>query len=85
MFLCDAGQSRNEHKLLAAGWDWGRLPAIDDQALIDVMGMRNMVARRRFLQAVVDKFGEKVVRRARRGGVRGDDSSSSGSDSEEEW
>ena len=66
-FLCSINQSKQEMKLTDAGVGWRELPGLDDQKLLDILNMRNMLARRRFLQAIVARLGEEKVRRVRAG------------------
>ena len=67
-FLCSVNQSKQEAKLTEAGVGWRELPGLTDQKLLNILNMRNMLARRRFLQAIEERFGEERVRRVQSGG-----------------
>ena len=67
-FLCSINQSKQEAKLTDAGVGWRELPGLTDQRLLDILNMRNMLARRRFLQAIEERFGKERVQRMQSGG-----------------
>lgn len=66
-FLCSVNQSRQETKFAKHGIGWRELPTLTDQKLLEILNMRNMLARRRFLQAIIERFGEEKVKRAQAG------------------
>ena len=63
IFLCSCSMSKNEKILIKNDIGYADLPTLNDQSLLqmNLIGMRNMLARRRFLQAIVAEFGEVVV------------------------
>ena len=63
LFLCKCGGAKNEKILINHGVEYRDLPTLNDQKLMEMklIGMRNMLARRRFLKAIEKEFGTMEV------------------------
>ena len=63
IFLCKCGGAKNEKILMNHGVEYRDLPTLNDQKLMEMklIGMRNMLARRRFLGAIEKEFGTREV------------------------
>lgn len=62
-FLCQCNMSKNERLLQSHSIEYDDLPTLNQKDLLDMklIGMKNMLARRKFLQAIVTEFGQKRV------------------------
>jgi uncharacterized membrane protein YgcG len=62
LFLCKCNMSKNETILLKHDVSYNDLPTLNEKDLIkmNLFGMKNMLARRRFLQAIDDEFHADV-------------------------
>ena len=63
IFLCSCRMSKNESRLIENKIGYDDLPRLNDQMLLEMnlIGMKNMLARRKFLAAIVVEFGKGVV------------------------
>jgi len=100
VFLCSCNMSKHEKTFLRRDITYNDLPALSQKDLLDTLGIKNMMTRRKFLKAIVMEFGQGGGQEKKEGGGKkeerrsygggggggggGGEDSSSGSSSSEE-
>ena len=68
VFLCSCNMSRHEKTFIRRGITYNDLPALSQKDLLETLGMKNMMTRRKFLKAIVTEFGQVVCQEKKEGG-----------------